>query len=254
MTRLRSSLVATLALASLALSTGTAMADPAASAGVPTVESDAVLSYGFTSDSTPQDILVSIEAANSAEEIAAYADGLEALSDPTPQQADLLSILSDEPLASARSLADAPKKGGPVNSGFNWRNTFDMGWKECPFLKPCYDKWKITTTITTEPGEFGSKSSLKFLNQGTGVPSVSISSVVYGSGSSVSDVSNVWSPVGAATQWNSPHRGLLGKTFQAKYVVSTPTPGGVLSVEYKTNLSNSCKKPTGKPFRCIFAP
>lgn len=256
MKRLGTTVMTTMAVAILALAGGAASAAPASvnTSVDRTSNAGSTLGFGFTSDSTAEDILASIEAANSPEEIAAYTESLEAVANPTVEQADLLGVLTEEPGISARSLSSAPVLGEPINDAFNWRNKFDMGWTECPFLRPCYVKWKITTTITTQPGEFGSKSSLKFLTTGTGAPSVSITSTVYGNGSNVSEVSKVWSPTSAATQYNSPHQGLLGKTFQARYVVSTLTPGGTLTVEYKTKLSNTCKKPSGKPFRCIFTP
>ncbi len=140
----------------------------------------------------------------------------------------------------------------PHNAHLAWYHKFDMGYRLCP-IAGCYDRWKITFKMTTGPGETGSKTDITFTVFGSETPSnPKIRSVVYANGSSVSDVTNTWTPVNSVIQWNSPHTGIRGKTFQAWYELSVQTPGGTLKQEYKTTKTSACAKPTNGAFRCVF--
>lgn len=107
----------------------------------------------------------------------------------------------------------------------------------------------------TDPGEFGTKTSLNFLEGGSGaLNGVKVNTSVYANGVHISGVyEKRWNTPGFGVQRNLNHPSTAGRTFQMEYLLAVDLPeGGTTYASWKSAVTSPCEEPAPGAYRCLF--
>jgi len=164
---------------------------------------------------------------------------------------EVQSTQAEQPEISTFSVSSAPVAGVAAHDRRTWIFDHKVVRVECSWFSCRTVAW-ITTTYTTDPGQYRSKTGLKFKKWGNYFGSVSITSSILAAGSNVSVTGWVlWNAPGSGVQYNS-HTSTLNKSFQAWYQIKVGTPNGPWLREFKTKKSAACKNPSVGAYQCLF--
>lgn len=152
------------------------------------------------------------------------------------------------------AVPDAPYEGYAYNDGFSWQahGLYSAGW--CDEFS-CWTESQIEYRYTTDPGEFGSRTSLNFNRTGSDLLNiVEITSSVYANGAQISESGPTkWSTPGYGVQWNTPHQGTAGKRLTFYYHILVYDQYGPKIVDYKTPDTAPCGSVNGGAYKCAWS-
>lgn len=265
----------TLRYSCVALTLGLAVSIGGAAAAEPGPgEAGEEITFGwFESDSFP-DVYDRMTEASSAE---AVADTLEAISNADqshtlPGLSELTSSqrseVIDEAVAAGQGEgtdsespefgvmtvwdSSAPIGGWAVASRWNWYFSDVYTWTTCT-SSGCVNKGSLTYRFTTKPGQYEPATTWGLTRFSNGAPSLKLNWMVRASGVTVSDAGPTTLYPGSGISNGDDHSNMVGKTFQAYYLIQLPSPtGGTDLQEYRTPVTNTCTKPSGGAFRCTW--